>query len=108
MRIPGGKKQRSISDRTETAVSKWRNRGQRCWEQLPNARGNGPDLLLIPVHLRARKEARGLSGVSNKWLYCACPAGVWARPRVMGTAPLLLRREGDVASAASPGASVLC
>lgn len=67
--------------------------GQRCWEQLPKAGRKGPDLMLIPVHLRARK-ALGLSGVSNKWLYCACPAGVWARARVMGTAPLLLRREG--------------
>lgn len=70
-----------------------RNHGQRCWEQLPKAGGNGPELSLIPVHLRARK-ALGLSGVSNKWLYCACPAGVWARAHVMGTTPLLLRREG--------------
>ena len=57
----------------------------------PTLGESDPALLLIPVHLRARK-ARGLAGVSNKQLYCVCPAGVRARARVMGTAPLLLKR----------------
>lgn len=62
---------------------------------------------LIPVHLRARK-ACGLTGASNKWLYCVCPAGVQARASVMGTAPRFRGGMGDLASVAPPGASVLC
>lgn len=42
--------------------------------------------LLIPVHLRARK-ARGFAGVSNKQLYCVCPAGVRAREACHGNGP---------------------
>lgn len=93
MRIPGGKKHRSPSDRTKKAVRWWRNEGRGCQEQPISAGQSGPVLWLIPVHLRAN-EARGLAGVSNKWLYCVCPAGVPARAGVVGTAPLPLGREG--------------
>ena len=58
----------------------------------PQSWGKRPSPLLTPAHPRARK-AHGLAGVSNKQLYCVCPAGVRARAGVMGTAPLLLRRE---------------
>lgn len=101
MRIPGGKKTGSRKP------SEQRLRDQKCREQLSKAGESGRDLLLIPVHLRARK-ARGLPGVSNKWLYCVCPAGVQARAGVMGTAPDFRGRKGDLASVAWPGASVLC
>lgn len=84
MRIPGGKKHWGASARAQKAVSKWSNHGQGCQEQLPKAGEKGLHPLLIPVHLRARK-ALGLIGVSNKWLYCVCPARVQARAGVMGT-----------------------
>lgn len=92
MRIPGGKKHWGASARAQKAVSKWSNHGQGCQEQLPKAGEKGLHPLLIPVHLRARK-ALGLIGVSNKWLYCVCPARVQARAGVMGTVSLPLRRE---------------
>ena len=94
MRIPGGKKHRNSSDRTKKLSVGRGTTARDAGNKLPRAGESGPDLSLIPAHLRARK-AYGLAGVSNKWLYCVCPAGVQARAGVMRTAPLLLRREGS-------------
>lgn len=94
MRIPGGKKHWNTSDRTKKVSVSGRTTSRNSGSQLPGAGESGPEHSLIPAHLRARK-AYGLAGVSNKWLYCVCPAGVQARAGVMGTAPLPLRREGS-------------